>query len=218
MRRQSLLRFTVLCLTSAALPLSVHADPKTANPGTDDSGAVQSTWKPQEIRYSYVGFTTAYDCDAAEDRLKDILLKLGAHPQTQVRATGCNMNRPSKNFFITITTATPVAVTARENVPSSDKSEQELIKRLGIKGGIADEQFPARWETVNLSTDRKLDLKPGDCELMQGLRDRVLPSLAIKVVTDRVQCTPHHLDIQTPELTVSALVPVPSADKVKSVT
>lgn len=170
-------------------------------------------WKPQEIRYSYVGFTTAYSCDAAEDRLKDMLLKLGAHPQTQVRATGCNMNRPSKNFFITITTATPVAVTAKANATSADKSEQELIKRLGIKGSISDEQFPARWETVNLSTDRKLDLKPGDCELMQGLRDQVLPSLAIKVVTDRVQCTPHHLDIQTPELTVSALVPVPNADK-----
>lgn len=215
MRRQFIFRFVALCVTSTALPLSVHASAQA-----DDLGAIQSTWKPQEIRYSYLGFTTAYNCDAAETRLKDILLTLGAHPQTKVRATGCDMNRPSRNFFITITTATPVAAAdaaASGNAPANSTSKQELIKRLGIKSSITDEPFPATWKTVNLSTDRKLDLQPGDCELMAGLRDRVLPSLSVKVVTDKVECTPHHLSIQTPELTVFALVPVPSADRAKPV-
>jgi hypothetical protein len=104
------------------------------------------------------------------------------------------------------------------NIPASDKSEQELIKRLGINKTIAKQQFPATWKTVDLSRDRKLNLQPGDCELMEGLRDRVLPSLAINVVTDSVLCMPNQLSIQTPELTVSALVAVPTADQVKSVT
>lgn len=216
MRRQFICRLIALGVTSTALALSAYAIPQA-----DDSGAVQSTWKPQEIRYSYMGFTTAYNCDAAETRLKEILLTLGAHPQTKVRATGCNMNRPSRNFFITITTATPVATTNAAipgNTPSNSTSKQELIRRLGIKNSIADEQFPATWKTVNLSSDRRLDLQPGDCELLEGLRDRVLPSLSIKVVTDKVECMPHQLSIRTPELTVSALVPVPSADKTKPVT
>jgi len=187
----------------------------------DHGGAVvQSTWKPVEIRYSYVGFTTAYNCDAAESKLKEILLTLGAHPQTRVVASGCIANRPSKDFFVTITTATPVAA-ADEAARSSgstargrelSKSERELLDRLGAKKAITSEEFPAIWKTVDLSRDRRLDLQPGDCELMAGLRDEVLPKLSIKVVSDQVRCTPKQLDIRTPELKVSALVPLPSAD------
>lgn len=195
----------VTLMLAAALPLAGQA----AAPVGDQP--IQSVWKPQEIRYSYIGFTSAYACSAAETRLKNILLALGAHPQTTVRANGCYNDRPSKSFFIAITTATPVA--AKGVKPSArEKSEQTLIDKLGGSKAISSEPFPAQWQTVNLSRDRKLDLQPGDCELMQGLRDSVLPKLSIKVVADGVQCTPHQLSIQTPELTVSALVPLPSAD------
>jgi len=195
----------VTLMLAAALPLAGQA----AAPAGDQP--IQSVWQPQEIRYSYVGFTSAYSCSAAETRLKNILLALGAHPQTKVRANGCYNDRPSKSFFISITTATPVA--AKDVKRSArEKSEQTLIDKLGGSKAVSSEPFPARWQTVDLSRDRKLDLQPGDCELMQGLRDSVLPKLSIKVVADGVQCTPHQLSIQTPELTVSALVPLPSAD------
>lgn len=216
MRGQFRFRFIALCVASAALPLVAHAAPQAG-----DSETVQSTWKPQEIRYSYSGFTTAYNCDAAASKLKEILLTLGAHPQTKVLATGCMTNRPARNFFITITTATPVAVTdaaTQASVTTSGKSEQDLIKKLGINNSAVDEQFPATWTTVDLARDRKLDLQPGDCELMEGLRDRVLPNLGVKVVADSVTCFAHQLTIQTPELTVSALVQVPSADGAKPIT
>lgn len=212
MRQQFKSRLIALCIVSAVLPLSGNA---ARTP--EDSGPVQSTWKPQEIHYSYVGFTTAYNCDAAEEKLKNILLALGAHPQTKVRAAGCRLDRPSRNFFITITTATPVAVTDGTTA-SPDQSQQELIKRLGVKSSITSDQFPAAWKTVDLSSDRKLDLQPGDCELMQGLRDRVLPSLSVRIIADSVQCTPKQLSIQTPELKVSALMPAVSPDKAKPVT
>ena len=69
---------------------------------------MQAKWRPLEIKYSYTGFTTAYDCLAFESKMKRILRTLGAHPQTKVRAQGCTINRPSRNFFVTITTATPI--------------------------------------------------------------------------------------------------------------
>lgn len=198
-------------LLAAAVPLTGQAAALAAG-----DQPIQSVWKPQEIRYSYMGFTAAYGCSAAETRLKKILLAVGAHPQTKVRANGCYNDRPAKNFFISITTATPVA--AKDAKPSAhEKSEQALIEKLGGAKAISAEPFPAQWQTVNLSRDRKLDLQPGDCELMQGLRDSVLPKLSIKIVADGVQCTPHQLSIQTPELTVSALVPMPSADVGKPV-
>lgn len=207
----------VALLLASALPLGAYA----AAPAGDEA-AVQSTWKPQEIRYSYIGFTTAYNCDAFESKVRNILKAVGAHPQTKISATGCQFNRPSRNFFVTVTTATPVptadAAVQDTKAAASDASRQKLLDRLGVKNPISSDPFPAAWKAVDLSGDRKLDLQPGDCELMEGLRDHVLSKLAIKIVEDRVQCTPRHLSIQTPELKVSALVALPSADTAKPAT
>ena len=105
------------CCGGLLLPLASHAE---------DSAPVQAGWKTQEIRYSYVGFTTAYDCDAMEARLKEILHALGAHEQTRVSAQGCMFSRPSRNFFITITTATPIPVTdAPKAAAKTSTSKQE---------------------------------------------------------------------------------------------
>lgn len=190
------------------LPLAGHAD---------GSAPIQAGWKTQEIRYSYTAFTTAYDCNAAEDRIRAILRALGAHEQTRVMAQGCVMNRPSRNFFITITTATPVPAADLPKA-SAETSRDGLLKRLGVPANKLDETFPAEWKTVALSRDRRLDLEPGDCELMEGLRDHVLPKLSVKIETDRVQCIPRQVSLQTPELTVSALMPIakPDADKTQS--
>jgi hypothetical protein len=189
------------------LPLAGYA--------AESSAPVQATWKTQEIRYSYVGFTTAYNCDAAESRLKAILRALGAHEQTRVSAQGCDFNRPSRNFFINITVAAPVPLDQAKAAEPADKartSREELLKRLGVASQALDENFPAQWQTIELARDRKLDLQPGDCELMQGLREHVLPKLSVKVVADRVNCVPRQLSYQTPELTVSALVPMAKPD------
>lgn len=195
------------CIVAAVLSSSAYAAAQA-----DAAQPVQSVWKPVEIRYSYVGFTAAYNCDAFESKMKRILQALGSPPQTKVQANGCvDLNRPSHNFFVTITTATPVP--ASEAKEPANESEQELIARLnGGKNALATQPFPASWKTVDLSHDRRLNLQPGDCELMERLRDDVLPKLSVKVVSARIQCTPNQLSIQTPQLRVSALVPLPKAD------
>jgi hypothetical protein len=198
------------CIVAVLLSSSAYgaSEPATAQP-------VQAVWKPVEIHYSYVGFTTAYNCDAFEAKMKSILQRLGAPPQTKVQANGCiDLNRPSRNFFVTVTTAMPVP--ASEAKEPANKTEQELIDRLngerGDKNRLSKDPFPATWKTVDLSRDRKLDLQPGDCELMEGLHKDVLPKLAVKVVSEKIHCTPKQLSIQTPELVVSALMPAPKAD------
>jgi hypothetical protein len=202
----------VALLLAAAVPFGAYAAESTQG-----SAPIQSVWQPQEIKYSYVGFTTAYNCDAFESKLKSVLKTLGAHPETKVRASGCDLNRPSRNFFVTVTTATPVPASeeAINRIKSSgySESQQKLLERLGTKKPVSSDQFPAQWQTVDLAQNRRLDLQPGDCELMEGLRDHVLPKLDIKVVENKVQCTPKQLSIQTPQLKVSALVALPSADK-----
>jgi hypothetical protein len=48
---------------------------------------------------------------------------------------------------------------------------------------------------------------------MEGLKDRVLPQLGLKIISSRVQCIPRQVSIQPPELTVSALVPMAKPDE-----
>lgn len=202
------LTFAAVC-GGMLLPLIGHS----AEPTASNSAPVQAVWKTQQIKYSYTGFTTAYACDSAEDRIKAILLALGAHEQTKVKATGCNFNRPSRNFFITITTATPVPLDEAPTKSKADVSKDELLKRLGVESAKLEGTFPAEWKTVELSRNRRLNLEGGDCELMEGLKNRVLPQLAVKVISSRVQCIPRQVSIQAPELTVSALVPMAKPDE-----
>jgi hypothetical protein len=203
-------RLAASCILAVLLSQAAYA----ATP--DATKPVQAVWKPIEIKYSYVGFTTAYNCDAFEAKVKTILLALGAAPQTRVQANGCiDVNRPSRNFFVTITTATPIP--ASEATEQPNKAQRELAERLtGKKDPLTSEPFPAQWKTVDLSRERRLDLQPGDCELMEGLSKDVLPKLSVKIVTDRVSCTPNSIGIQTPQLTVSALTAMPKADESSS--
>ncbi|HKS57883.1 MAG TPA: hypothetical protein VJS12_21475 [Steroidobacteraceae bacterium] len=189
----------------------------TAFAGSPDAAkSVQAVWKPVEIKYSYVGFTTAYNCDSFEQKVRSILLRLGAPEQTRVQANGCiDVNRPSRNFFVTINSAAVIPASEAKEPP--DKATRELAERLtGKKDPLKTDPFPAQWKTVELARDRRLDLQPGDCELMEGLSKDVLPKLSIKIISDRVLCTPNNLSITTPELTVSALVPLPKADESSS--
>ncbi len=176
-----------------------------------EEAAIPSKWNIQEISYPYSGFTTAYDCDSAADKVRDILKALGAHESTKVRATGCPASRPSRTFFLTITAATPVPA-ADVQPTQADKSRQELLQRLGKKNQLLDQEFPASWQTVDLTKERRLNINPGDCELIEGLRDKVLPKLGVKIEEERITCTPNQLSLHPPYLRVSALKALPSPD------
>jgi hypothetical protein len=173
----------------------------------------QAVWKMQEIQFSYMAFTTAYNCDALEDKVEAILRALGAYEKSKADVRGCEFDRLSRNSFVRLTVATPVVATAEQKAElAKDKSRQELLKRLGVKSELDQDEFPAQWKTVDLSRERSLNLKPGDCELLEHLRDRVFPKLAVKVVRNEVRCTPNQLSYTTPKLEVAALVKAPTPD------
>jgi hypothetical protein len=175
---------------------------------------VTAMWKVQKIEFAHQGFVTSYDCRALEDKVESILETLGAHSDTRATVNGCEFDRVSRSLFLRLTTATPVEVTPEyKQELAKDKSRQELIARFGGKNKIDMEEFPAMWKRVELSRDRKLDLAPGDCELLETLRDKVFPKLSVKVVADSVRCTPNQLSLSTPTLTVDALVRAPSPDE-----
>ena len=171
---------------------------------------IEAGWQVQEIRYSYSGFNVGYNCDAAERRLKEMLLALGVHPQTRVLARGCNSSAPANQFFISVTIASLVPVADRAT-PSGDDSREQLLDRMDKPAGL-DQTVRAQWKTIALAQDRKLRIKNDDCELLKGLRDQVLPKLSAKVVSDRLACVAGSGTSGKPQLTVSVLTPVADVD------
>jgi hypothetical protein len=181
---------------------------------------VQAIWKKQEISFYFHSFTTFYSCSGLESKLERIMRALGVHAQVRVRSADCPSSvarMPRVVMRITgAVEATPDALAERDK----NKSVRELAERVRGRGKSTDpldslEQFPAQWRRVALNRGR-LNLEPGDCELIEELQRKVLPKLAVRVVDDDLRCSPHQLTLGQPRLEVDALMEMPKADDVVS--
>src|SRR5258708_38041133 len=66
--------------------------PAWANPQSEPSagsGRESAVWAPKELEFVYQGFTTKYSCDGLQDKMRKVLIKLGARHDIQVRNWGC---------------------------------------------------------------------------------------------------------------------------------
>jgi hypothetical protein len=195
-------------------------DPLGQAPPASSSGAsaapapVQAIWKHQEIAFYFQSFTTFYSCTGLEGKLERIMRALGVHATVRVRSADCPSSVARMPRVIlrvaSPVEATPEALAEREK----HKSVRELTER--VKGKSTNpidslEQFPAQWRRVSLTRGR-LNLEPGDCELVEELQRKVLPKLAVRVTDDDLQCSPNQLTLGQPRLEVEALVEMPRPD------
>lgn len=187
----------------------------TAPGAAADADPVQAIWKPQEITFHFQSFTTFYSCDGLEGKLERILRTLGAEQaKVQVRSVDCasrvaSMPRVVATIIAPVE-ATPEAIAERDK----DKSTRELAARVtGRQEELAalNEQFAANWKRVSLSRG-DLNLEPGDCELIEEVKRKVLPKLAVRIVRDNLACSPGSLSLGQPQLEVEALIAAPKPD------
>ena len=178
---------------------------------------VQAIWKNQEFAFYFQSQTTFYSCSSLEAKLVRLLKVLGAQkPSVKVRSVDCQSG-PVRTPRVFVNVTAPVEATA-EALADRDKgkSKRELAAR--VRGEKEDPEalapFPAQWKLVSLSRGA-VDLEPGDCELIDELRRKVLPKLAIRVVKDSTHCTPQQLTLGQPQLEVQALVALPKPDQPK---
>jgi hypothetical protein len=177
-------------------------------------GSVKAIWKTQKIDFHYQSFTTFYACNSLEDRIERLLKAMGASAKVRVRSPECPTRIATMpRVLIDVTSpveATPAALAEQ----AKGKGTRELTARVQgkhpeeMKG---EDPFAAQWKRLSLSRG-KLDLEPGDCELIDELRRKVLPKLAVRIVDNGVQCTPHQLSLGQPRLEVEALVEIPKPD------
>lgn len=176
---------------------------------SEDANTVQARWQPKEIEATFSGMHTAYNCDSVEHRIKRLLTALGAHRKTNVLVSGCGLNKIASTFFVHIATAASVPI----GQAGASDAKEELLRRLGSQNAYGSADFPAIWKTVDLTKIKDLHFEPGDCELLELIRDQILPKLGAEVPTTRLHCVPLSPLAKLPPLNVTMLVPAPPPDK-----
>lgn len=207
------------CVASAllglALVFSLPAVGATEAEGTVASAdPVQAIWKHQEISFYFQSFTTFYSCTGLEGKLERVMRELGVHARVRVRSADCPSS-VARMPRVEMRVVGPVEATPEELAErDKNKSVRELVERVRGKSDHpldSLEQFPAQWRRVSLTRGR-LDLQPGDCELIEEIKKKVLPKLAVRIVNDDVQCSPHQLTLGQPRLELESLVELPKPD------
>ena len=148
---------------------------------TSAEAQVAAVWHSQVVRFEYLARGTPFMCRTLQRKVERILLELGA--RTRVIRFYCG--ELSHVVAAEIVLTVPIEAT-EENLRrlTSYSSKDVLIARLRdqhLPTATDLPLFPAAWKTVSLS---------GDCELLQQLRQQVLPKLSVRIVTDdRRQCS-----------------------------
>lgn len=177
---------------------------------------VAAVWKPQEISFYFHSFNTFYPCPSLNDKVRRLLLQLGADSSIRVRSTGCDMGYSmARSPMVKIRLSAPAEATP-ETLAELEKtrSTRELVAR--VRGGETMDvtaQFPAYWRRVALDRGART-LDSGDCELIDAIKRQVLPQLAVRIVRDNMRCGPYQYSSGPVPLEVEALVAMPAADAI----
>jgi hypothetical protein len=144
-----------------------------------------------------MGFTTKYSCEGLADKVKMILLTLGARKNDlHVVETGCLAAfRPSPFPGVR------VKMSVLEPVSGQDAEANN--------GGGSDAVVNAHWQPVQLKLDADSVTEAGECELVEQVRRQVLPLFAARDVKfGFADCVPHKL-LPSQRLRAEVLAPPP---------
>lgn len=147
---------------------------------------VQAQWQPHKLDFQFMGFRTYYSCTSLEDRLEQLLRDLGAKPDVHVSATGCSPSEISRTITARIRLSMPA------NAGSAVTADNPV--------------FPAQRKTVTLAIHSGRQIGAGDCELLEQVRDQLLPALQLKIVKDDLHCFPGQEVLGNRTMQVAALV------------
>jgi len=158
-----------------------------ATPGlAAEPAETQAVWTPREASFTYMGFTTRYSCEGLVSKVRSVLLSLGARRKDLiVYGTGClDAGRP----------APAPGVRIRMNV-------------LTPAGSSADASpVAAHWKPVQVKLDTDPLGQAGECELVEQIKQHLLPLFATRDVQFKPDCVPHQLSAGGTRLNAEVLM------------
>jgi hypothetical protein len=211
-----LMHLAVIAALSLLAPVPVMAEAPATGSSADTTTPVMAVWVEKKINFNYAGFTAYYSCDGLKTKVISILKEIGARPGFKVTARACMNPRRGAEWtpMVEIVAAMPRPATPELLAEiAKDASQQELAARAGGKPAPAAEataEFPARTRRIDFRDSPTGLLQPGDCEMIDQMRDQVFVPLGATVVVNRMGCAHHTLNNGTIVLSIDVLEPVPT--------
>jgi hypothetical protein len=144
----------------------------------DADNAQVAAWTPKELRFVYQGFTTRYSCDGLREKMRSALLALGARKDLTVREGACSTpsGRPDPFPGVNIKMQVLTPLTAAPAAPDATA-------------------VAAHWKSVDLRLNRDALSESGDCELIEQIKQSILPLFTTRNVEYSSNCVPHQLSV-----------------------
>ena len=149
--------------------------------GTEGGAPVAAVWKEQHVSFFYMGRTSRYSCDGLRDKVRAMLLELGARRDLAITALGCEdagrLRVGSLGPSLNMVFSTPAL-------------PQAAAKPLHT-GDLA--AVNARFEPFTITSDAFRNMGAADCELVEEFAHQVLPRLATRNLKQDITCVPYQL-------------------------
>jgi hypothetical protein len=190
---------------ASAAPVRAAPTPaahKPVAPMPPAGNPLAAVWKEQHIDFFYMGRTARYSCDGLRDKVRAMLLDLGARRDLKIMAVGCDdTNRLHVNSM-----APSLSV-----IFSAPALPDPAAKPLR-EGDLA--ATDARFETFTIASDAFRNMGIGDCELVEEFTHQILPKLVTRDLKRDITCLPYQQSGSRFLVKGEILRPLPQAEQV----
>ena len=160
-----------------------------------------AVWKEQHINFFYMGRTARYSCEGLRDKVRAMLLDLGARRDLKIAAVGCddydrvrvNSTAPSLNIIFS---APALPDTSAKPLHEGDLAATD-----------------ARFETFTITSDAFRNMGIGDCELVEEFTHQILPKLVTRDLKRDITCVPYQQSGSRFLVKGKVLRPLPQAEQ-----
>ena len=176
-------RQTAVAALILFIPMWAEGAERAAGP-TDAQAAV---WTPKELTFVFMGFTARYSCEGLRDKIRHTLAELGARSDFKVDYYGCSSPFGTPDPFPGVR----IRMHVLQPVAANDNSAEAV---------------GAHWQRTSLHLDKDPVWEASDCELLEQIRQKILPLFATRNVDFASNCVPHQAYLGT-RLSADVLLP-----------
>lgn len=151
--------------------------------------AEMALYRATEIGFAYQGGRSYYTCDGLAAKISAALKAIGVS-QHRPMDLGCSGDTTLRRAQVRINPvltlpATPENLRSAANYSGRDQLLARVQGRT-LPNAAEIPTIPAVWKQVDLS--HADGIEDGDCELLQAIRDNLLPALGVRVVSSSLNC------------------------------
>ncbi len=154
----------------------------TASPAagaTVSGNPVAAVWRERHVDFVYLGRTARYSCDGLRDKVRALLIELGARRDLKILTTGCDDFGDDR-----VPRGTPSL-----NITFSSPALPDPAAKPPHEGDLA--ATDARFGPFVITSDAFRNMGVGDCELVEAFARQILPKLAALDLKRDISCVPY---------------------------